>query len=81
MQHFSDRPATPMRARRGVAGVGFVRVREGGAGKAIAGGDAAGFFVHASRFIIGARQTEAAAPRRAVAAAAESMRNDSAFAR
>jgi len=80
MQHFSDRPATPMRARRGVANVGLARVCERGAGEAIAAGDAAGFVVHASRFIIRARQTEAAAPRRAAAAAAESMRNDPALA-
>lgn len=46
----------------------------------IAAGDAAGFVVNASRSIIYAWQAEAAEYRRAAAAAAESMRNDLAFA-
>ena len=54
MQHFSDRLAAAIRARRSV--------------------------VCASRSIIHAWQAEAAEYRRAAAAAAESMRNDLAFA-
>jgi len=46
----------------------------------VAAGDAAGFVVNASRSISYAWQTEAAEYRRAAAAAAESMRNDLAFA-
>ena len=46
----------------------------------IAAGDAAGFVVNASRSIICAWRTGAAEHRRAAAAAAESMRNDLAFA-
>src|SRR5665811_1687525 len=46
----------------------------------IAAGDAAGFVVNASRSIIYAWQAEAAEYRRAAAAAAESMRNELAFA-
>jgi orotidine-5'-phosphate decarboxylase len=46
----------------------------------VAAGDAAGFVVNASRSIIYAWQTEGADYRRAAAAAAESMRNDLAFA-
>ena len=46
----------------------------------VAAGDAAGFVVNASRSIIYAWQTEADDYRRAAAAAAESMRNDLAFA-
>jgi orotidine-5'-phosphate decarboxylase len=46
----------------------------------LAAGGAAGFVVNASRSIIYAWQTEAADYQRAAAAAAESMRNDLAFA-
>jgi orotidine-5'-phosphate decarboxylase len=46
----------------------------------LAAGDAAGFVVNASRSIISAWQTEAVDYQRAAAAAAESMRNDLAFA-
>ena len=56
---------------------------QGAGADALAGaatGDAAGFVVNASRSIIYAWQTEAAEYRRAAAAAAESMRNDLAFA-
>ena len=48
--------------------------------KGVATGNAAGFVVNASRSIIYAWQTETAEYRRAAAAAAESMRNDLAFA-
>jgi len=93
MQHLSDRPAVAIRARRGVACVGLDPTLERRPSALIerrrpraaergedAAGDAAGFVVNASRSIIYARRAEAAEHRRAAAAAAESMRNDLAFA-
>lgn len=92
MQHFSDRSAAAIRARRSVVCVGLdpalerlppaliEKHRPQAAEIGEVAAVAAGFVVKASRSIIYAWRTEAAEYRRAAAAAAESMRNDLAFA-